>query len=350
MIRSLRARLTLLGSLAIYLPVLLVFAVSSIAEREVVEIGPDGAGRSVTETSVEPSVWTLIAVMALAPEAVALAWWWSGRAVRPFERVRTAAEKIEASDLSLRIDLKRGTTEALALAAAFDAMLDRLDRSAQVQRQLIEEASHELRTPLSVLVTGSDVLLDHPEPDLGLYREGLERTRNAAERMRSTIDELLVDARGRARTIDRRPADLVTLAEAAVEDLSTLAESKSVELLLRADGPVECAVDEPTVRRAIANLVDNAIKHAPEGTSVEIEVFSGPTDAVVTVTDEGPGIPAEDQSRIFDRFWRGEGTPGTGLGLPIARQTAQAHGGDLTVVSPASGGSGTRFGLRFPIS
>lgn len=346
--RSLRARLTLLGTLAIYLPVLLVFAVASISEREVVDIGPDGTGRSVTETSVEPTMWTLIAVVALAPEAVFLAWWWSGRAVRPFERVRTAAERIEASDLSLRIGLRRGTTEAVALAAAFDAMLDRLERSARVQRQLVEEASHELRTPLSVLVTGSDVLLDHPEPDLDLYREGLMRTRTAAERMRATIEELLVDARGRARTIDRRPADLVALAQAAIEDLSALAESESVELVLLENGPVECAVDEPTVRRAMANLVDNAVKHAPEHTRVEVEVSSTPMEAVVTVTDRGPGIPEPDQERIFDRFWRGEGAPGTGLGLPIARQIAQAHGGDLTLTSPIPEGPGTRFELRLP--
>lgn len=348
--RSLRARLTLLGTLAIYLPVLLVFAVSSISEREVVDIGPDGTGQSVTETSVEPSMWTLIAVIALAPEAFALAWWWSGRAVRPFERVRKAAERIEASDLSRRIDLQRGTTEALALAAAFDGMLDRLDRSAQVQRQLIEEASHELRTPLSVLVTGSDVLLDHREPDLELYREGLERTRNAAERMRTTIDELLVDARGRARTIDRRPTDLVALAREAIDELSAWAASESVELTLHEAGPVECPVDEPTVRRAVANLIDNAIKHAPEASQVDIEVKSDSTGAMITVTDQGPGVPIEDQPHIFDRFWRGEGAPGTGLGLPIARQTAEAHGGSLTFTSPGPEGLGTRFSLSFPAS
>lgn len=346
--RSLRARLALLGALAIYLPVLLVFAVTSISERESVDLGSDDTGQSVAETSIEPSMWTVATVIALAPIAAALAWWWSGRAVRPFERVRTAAERIEASDLSLRISLERGTTEAVALAAAFDAMLDRLDRSARVQRQLVEEASHELRTPLSVLVTGSEVLLDHAEPDLELYREGLERARTAAERMRATVDELLVDARGRARTIDRRPADLVALTGGVLADLSALAESESVELALHESGPVECAVDETTVRRAIANLVDNAIKNAPEHSRVDIQVTSDSTEAVITATDHGPGIPAEDQSRIFDRFWRGDQAAGTGLGLPIARQIAQAHGGDLTLTSPTPEGTGARFELRLP--
>lgn len=346
--RSLRARLALSGALAIYLPVLLVFAVVSISDYESVELDADGPGQAVNQTSIDPSIWTIITVIALAPAAAAVAWWWSGRAVRPFEKVRRAAERIEASDLSLRIGLERGTTEAVALAAAFDSMLDRLDRSAQIQRQLIEEASHELRTPLSVLMTGSEVLLDHPEPSLEMYREGLERTRNAAERMRATIDELLVDARGRARTIDRRPADLVALARAAIDDLATLAESKGVELALLATNPVECAVDEPTVRRAVANLVDNAIKHAPEGSRVDIQVVATPSEAVITVTDQGPGIPPGDQSRIFDRFWQGNGAPGTGLGLPIARQIAQAHGGDLKLTSPGPTGKGAQFRLNLP--
>ena len=113
----------------------------------------------------------------------------------------------------------QGTTEAIGLAAAFDAMLDRLERSAQVQRRLIEETSHELRTPLAVLITGADVLLRHPEPDLDLYREGLERSRNAAERLRDAVGELLVDARGRARVIDRRPTDVSALVREVFEEV-----------------------------------------------------------------------------------------------------------------------------------
>lgn len=346
---TLRVRLALTGTLAIYLPVLLVFTVVSVTAREVVEIGPDGEGWALTETAADPSAWTIATVIALAPVAVAAAWWWSGRAVRPFERIREAAERIEASDLSLRIGLERGPTEAVALAAGFDAMLDRLERSARVQRRLVEEVAHELRTPLSVLVTGSDVLLAHPEPDLGLYREGLERTRAAAERMRTTIGELLVDARGRARTIDRRPADLVALARTVLDDLAAVAASRSVELRLEETGPVEYAVDEPTMLRAVANLVDNALKHSPEHSAVTVTVASAPPEAAVTVTDHGPGIPASEQERVFERFWRSGTRPGTGLGLPIARQIAQAHGGDLTLRSPGASGDGCEFRLGLPL-
>ncbi|WP_162181561.1 histidine kinase dimerization/phospho-acceptor domain-containing protein, partial [Glycomyces tenuis] len=202
--RSLRFRLTFAGSLAIYLPVLLVFVITSVTESEITELDSDGQGWKADRSMVDPSDWTVVTVVALGPVAVALAWWWSGRAVRPFERIRSAAEHIEASDLSLRIGPASGPSEAVALAASFDAMLDRLEHAAQVQRRLIEETSHELRTPLSVLIAGAEVLLQHPSPSLELYREGLERTRTSAERMRETISELLIDARGRARRIDRR--------------------------------------------------------------------------------------------------------------------------------------------------
>ncbi|WP_100444117.1 sensor histidine kinase [Glycomyces xiaoerkulensis] len=348
-LRSLRARLALAGALAIYLPVLLVFAVTTVTEREFTEIGPDGAGWAASETTVAPSAWAVATVVALAPVAVGLAWWWSGRAVRPFMRVRAAAERIEASDLSLRIGMRRGTTEAVALAAAFDAMLDRLERSARVQRRLIEEASHELRTPLSVMITGAEVLLDHPEPDPALYREGLERTRTAAERMRATIGDLLVDARGRARTIERRPVDLVALVRTVFEEFAGAAASGPVELVLRESGPVEAGVDGPTVARAVANLVENAVKHSPGGSAVEVEVARNGTDAVVAVTDHGPGIPEPERESVFERFWRGDRAPGTGLGLPIARQIAQAHGGEVEVASPGPAGDGCRFELRLPV-
>jgi signal transduction histidine kinase len=111
---------------------------------------------------------------------------------------------------------------------------------------------------------------------------------------------------------------------------------------------VTSALDEPTVRRAVSNLVDNAIRYAPSGSAVEVDVAvtDAGTEARVSVTDHGPGIPPDEQDRIFDRFWRGgDDHDGTGLGLPIAHQVARAHGGTLTVTSPGPTGDGTVFTL-----
>jgi signal transduction histidine kinase len=105
-------------------------------------------------------------------------------------------------------------------------------------------------------------------------------------------------------------------------------------------------VDEPTVRRAIANLVDNAVRHAPAGSVVDVAVETADHEVAVVVTDHGPGIPADQQDRVFQRFWRGRAdTRGTGLGLPIANQVALAHGGELTLRSPGPAGDGCVFRL-----
>lgn len=341
--RSLRVQVAVLGFLAIYVPVLLLFGVTSATENETVR-NHDGA-ETTTTSGTDHEAWRLWTVLALAPTAAVLAWWLAGRAVRPIERVRAVAEDIEATDLSRRIGLDHGPNEVRSLAGSFDAMLDRLQHAADVQRALIEETSHELRTPLSVLTTNADVLLAHPDPSIDDYREGLVRSKAAAARLRTIVDELLVDARGRARTIDRRPHDLTALVRRVVDDLGVLADSERVELDVTGPPDANCSIDAPTVDRAVANLVRNAIRHAPAGTGVQIEVEVTETYAAVVVVDHGPGVPADERERIFERYWRNGSKPGTGLGLPIARQVAQAHGGDVTVASPGPAGDGCAFRL-----
>ncbi len=342
---SLRVRMAVLGFLAIYVPALLVFGVTTVTENERVE---DRNGvETASQTSDHDVSWTAWTVVALAPIAGLLAWWLAGRAVRPIERVRAVAEHIEASDLARRIDLDHGPSEVVSLAASFDSMLDRLEQSATTQQRLIEETSHELRTPLAVLSTNADVLLAHPEPTVELYRQGLERSQAAATRLTATVDGLLVEARGRARTLDRHPADLVAIVQEVVHEARLGATPRSVTLSLGGPPTVVCALDVPMVRRAVANLVDNAVRHAPDGTSVEVHVDIDEPHARVVITDAGPGIAPDDQERVFERFWRGRRDgDGTGLGLPIARQIARGHGGDVTVTSPAPSGAGSAFELR----
>lgn len=341
--RSLRGQLALFGFLAIYLPVLALVMVSAVTEETVTIDGVE-----ITEgASTQRSPWATGTTVALAPAAAILAWWLAGRAVRPIDRVRTVAEDIEGSDLARRIGLDHGPAEVVALASSFDAMFDRLEQAADAQRQLIEETSHELRTPLAVLTTNADVLLAHPRPTLEQYRRGLERSRSAAARLRSTLDELLLDARGRARTIDRRPADLVDITRTVVDEASVLAAAKRVDVSISGPPTAPGSFDAPTVQRALANLVDNAIRFAPAGSTVELDVSVTDGEAVITVTDHGPGIPAAEQHRVFERSWRGRAdAEGTGLGLPIAQQIAAAHGGALTLTSPGSAGNGCTFELR----
>jgi two-component system OmpR family sensor kinase len=309
----LRVQLALLGLLAIYVPVLLLFGVTSVTEDETTT---DLDGVEVTRTTHTPdrSPWVPATVVVLGPAAAVLAWWWAGRAVRP------------------------------------------LEEAAATQRRLIEETSHELRTPLAVLAINAEVALAQPDPTVATLRAGLERSQGAVARLQATIDQLLVEARGRARTIARRPTDLAALVGDVVDEAAALARPRGIVLSPSGPDRLELALDEPTVRRAVLNLVDNAIRHAPEGSTVEIAVEiavgldgEADTEARVVVTDHGPGIPADQQERIFERFWRARphdpAAPGTGLGLPIAAQVAQAHGGTLTVRSPGPTGDGAVFTL-----
>lgn len=342
--RSLRVQLATLGFLAIYLPVVVLLGVVVATEDETTQT-VNGV-EVVAVNATERSPWTTWSVIAFGPVAAALAWWLAGKATRPIDEVRDATRNIEATDLGRRIRMTHGPTEIVQLAACFDTMLDRLQHAADTQQHLIEQTSHQLRTPLAILATNADVMLDHPDPTIDTYRHALERSRAATTRMQSTLDELLLDARGSIRAATRQLTDLVALARLAIDDARDLADLKGIDLSLTAPTAARCALDEATVRRALSNLIDNAIHYSAPGTKVDIDIQLTDLEARVTVTDDGPGISADDVDHIFERHWRGQNnTPGAGLGLPIAKQIAEAHGGSLSIAPPGPTGRGCSFQL-----
>lgn len=294
---------------AIYTPVVILVVVIFVAGR-IEENVTSEEGVEITETATNTD-WTAILVTSavLAFVAMALAWWWAGRAVRP-------------------------------VAKAID-----------IQEQLIEEASHELRTPLSVLSTNAEVLLDHPEPTLDIYRAGLQRSQAAAARMTETIEALLVDARGRARTVDARPTDLTALVASVVDGLQPLAATDRVTVTAIDTKPVLAPIDRSSVERAISNLVTNAIRHSPPGSVVSTAVEQRDGHAAIVVADQGPGIAPELADQVFERYWRdGDPGDGSGIGLAIVRQVARAHGGDATVNSNGDESYGANPGTRFTVT
>lgn len=349
-LRSLRIRLALLGFVAIYGPVLFLWSVVAVVEEVSVSDLGDGAGTEIqTSRSPSSSPFVLGTVVILAPCAGALAWWWSGRAIRPIGAIQATIDDIDSGGLDRRIGLEKGSTEVVALAGSFDGMLDRLERAAQLQNQLIEETSHELRTPLAILRTNADVLLGQPDPSEHDYRTALERSRTTAVRLTAIIEELLVDARGRARTIVREPSDLASLAQTAADSTEPLARSRNVSIEVIAPVELPCAVDRSSLERAIANLIDNAVRHSPSGRGVTVEVVDDGLSALVAVSDLGPGIAPEDQPHVFDRYWQDSvDTESPGLGLTIVKHVAEAHGGSVRVASSGLSGSGARFELRVP--
>ena len=344
---SLRVRLAVTGFVSVYVPVLVLFGVvaaTSVEEERVVE----GSPRSVESSEPGTDPWVLATAVMLAPVAAGLAWWWAGRAVRPINEIQAVIDEIDSGSLQRRLALERGPEEIRALADSFDSMLDRLHEASEIQARLIEDVSHELRTPLAILETNADVTLAQPHPTRESYEEALSRSRATAQRLAAIVEELLVDARGRARLVDRRPADLVAIVHEAISAVQPLALERGVAIETDAPGDLPSAVDGPSLLRAVRNLVDNAVRHG--ATAVHIDVSAEGNEGVIAVSDDGPGIAESDQTTLFERFVSGaDAKGGSGIGLAIVRHVAVAHGGSVTVQSPLAGGSGACFELRVRI-
>lgn len=269
-----------------------------------------------------------------------LAWWVTGHALRPVTAIRTGLAAVTGSELDRRVPDPGGADEIAQLARTVNDTLDRLERSDARQRQFTADASHELRNPLAAVRSRLEVALRDPD------RESVAAALADTERLQGIAADLLLLAR-----LDGGPAprtEPVDLALLAAEDLARRPEPR-VQLRLDARAPVPAAGDPARLERALANLVDNALRYARTGVVVRAAAEEG--WALLEVTDDGPGIPEADRDRVFERFVRldadrGRAGGGTGLGLAIAREIARAHGGEVSALPAPAGGA--RLLLRVP--
>ncbi len=218
------------------------------------------------------------------------------------------------------------------------------------QREFAADASHELRTPLAVIRATVEHLERHPERTLGTESEALADVRAEVDHLAGLVGDLLLLARTDSgiEELAPEPLDLERIATDAVDGLRTVAAGRSIDV--QVEGSATPLTGDPTrLRQLVTILVDNAIRHGPAGSVVRVTVQPGEHDGGrLIVEDAGPGIPEEDRSHVFDRFWRAPGASsgGTGLGLAIAQWIVQRHGGSL-VVGEAAGG-GARFEADLP--
>jgi signal transduction histidine kinase len=223
----------------------------------------------------------------------------------------------------------------------------------RVQKQFTADASHELRTPVSIVRATAEVTLSREHRDEPEYREALEIVGGQARRLGRLVEDLLVLARADAGGYPLRPVDLyfdelVADCRRAVE---VLAAQRGVTIRVAPSPEIPYSGDEDLLRQLVLNVLQNAVQHTPAGGSVGLDVRREPGAVTVRVSNDGPGIPTQDQRRIFDRFVqldpsrRGQGT---GLGLPIARWIAEAHHG--TLVLEHSGPGGTTFCISLPMA
>jgi signal transduction histidine kinase len=298
--------------------------------------------------------YSLCALVVLFLVSLVIGWLVAGRVLAPIGRITMVAREIQATDLSRRIALRGPPDELHELADTFDAMLTRLDDAFAGQQRFIQEASHELRNPLAVIRTNLDVALADPDADPAELRRVAELVGASATRMSRLVDDLLVYARLGAPAREQAPVELGDLVVDAVDEFRAVAASRRVRLITELAPRCVVEGDALALRQAVANLLHNAVRLAPEGSRIWLATGTEGPAAWVTVTDEGPGIAEEDRPKVFQRFWRGDQQVAraegrSGLGLAIVAQIVADHGGSATVAAAPTGGSIFTLWLPQPI-
>ncbi|MGA7097187.1 MAG: HAMP domain-containing sensor histidine kinase [Acidimicrobiia bacterium] len=283
----------------------------------------------------EVARFTLFALALLFLLSLVVGWVMSGRVLKPVEEITQVARDIQASDLSRRIALEGPDDELTRLASTFDDMLGRLDQAFSSQRQFLADTSHDLRTPLSVIRSNVEVVAGDEEAQVEDWKEVGGIVQRNVEKMSHMIDGLLATARLQTGKAQAVTLDLAALVTEKATEFASLVSQRGVTMETAASPAVVQGV-EVALDRALTNLMDNALRVAPTGSS--IRVGSGVQDgwAWLAVQDSGPGLPDEpDGGRV-------------GLGLSIVEQVAAAHGGVL-VDLPGDGGKGVIMIIWLPI-
>jgi heavy metal sensor kinase len=278
----------------------------------------------------------------------------AGRALRPVDAITLAAQRIAGGDLTQRLTVPASADEIGRLTKTFNDMIDRLETSFRQIRQFSSDASHELRTPLTVMKGETELVLRRPR-ETHDYKVVLESNLEEIDRMTRIVDELLFLSRADMGEVkmDRLPVSLDTLIEDLHRQASLLGHEREIQVVLQSTAPAVVLGDELRLRELFLNLLDNAVKYSHSGGTVDVALAIEQTQARVSVTDRGIGIAQDDQSRIFDRFYRTDSArthtkKGTGLGLAICAWIVEAHRGHLKVQSKV--GEGSTFTVLLPLA
>nr|MBA2601137.1 HAMP domain-containing protein [Actinomycetota bacterium] len=324
--------------------------------------GPGGSSVLVVASSLEDvdsSVHRLLVLFATGiPVALLLAslggWLIARKALRPVARMTAEAQQIRADRLGDRIAIPATADELQRLAKTLNDMLGRLQEAVESQRRFVADASHDLRTPLTVMGSEIDVGLESPRLGAREARALLASNREEVERMARMVNNLLVLASiddGQLELLPV-PTELRALAHEVVEGLRGFVSTTGVQISTSGHA-VSVIADPGRLKQVLTNLVENAMKYAGTGAQVRISTWHRDSEAGFTVSDTGPGIPAEAVPHLFERFFRVDAArssarQGSGLGLAICNDIIDAHGGRIWVESTE--GDGSSFSVALPTS
>lgn len=275
------------------------------------------------------------------------------RLSHPLQDLHDAVTGVAAGNLQQEVGL-RGGGELEDVASAFNSMAHQLRESERQRQELLAAVAHELRTPLSIIEGNLEAMLDgvrEPTPDL------IATLHTQSALLSQLITDLrdLSLAEARQLSLRRRPVDLAALCRESVEAMGLWIEERKVTVQVQADGHTRAEVDPDRLRQVVQNLLHNAVRFTPAGGRVLVTVAEVSRDQQrwvrVEMDDEGPGIPAEDLSRVFEPFYRADpsrsrSSGGTGMGLAVVRLLVQVHGGDVRAENRPAGGS--RFVVELP--
>ena len=331
-----------------------VFTMPIVRDGRVADIVQVGTSVRRAEAVLDRYLQTLLVLIPLGVGLAALGGAVIARiALRPVDEMTRTARRITAEDLSRRVERPGTGDEMERLALTLNGMLARLEAAFTQTRRFAADAAHELRTPLAALRGGIEVAL-RAERTPEEYRRVLASSLEEVERLIRLAEDLLLLSRSSAGPdVTRAPVDLEPLLLDVFDVGARLGQGAGVSVRTDAMASATVRGDATALRRALLNLIENAIKYTPPGGKVELGLTTGDGLAVITVSDTGIGLDPADADRIFEPFVRldaarARDTGGAGLGLAIARSIAVAHGGTLTVESRP--GAGSRFVLRLPLA
>ena len=319
---------------------------STTARDRVIQVAQPLA---VRQRLAAAAAWRSVAPLLVAAPPLALAvWWLVGLSMAP---LRNLVEAVRARDAESLAPLRVAglPAEIAPLVAALNALLARLHASFDAQRAFVADAAHELRSPLTALKLQLDLVrraADEPS-----RTQALRELASGAERMRHLVEQLLALARAEPGGAEATlaDADLSESARQASADSVALASSRTVDLELDAPATITVRADASALRMLARNLIDNAVRYAGTNGRVRVRAFVDGADAVFRVDDSGPGIPADERTRVFDRFYRRDSgeTTGSGLGLAIVKAIADRHGAQVVLADSPLGG--LRAEVRLPL-
>ncbi len=278
------------------------------------------------------------------------AYWIASLSLKPLRRFSDEIEKVTHRTLGQKIQ-EPGAEELKGLASTFNSMLDRLRRAFEIEKRILSDASHELKTPLSVILAESDVTLQKKRT-AGEYEKSLLFIKEKAESMKKTLNDILNLAKldsGLLRSGEFKELSINDCLSRAIEMVSPSARKKKIEIRFNAEAAFTIKGDKDRLTEAFLNLLDNAIMYNHESGHVDVSISPDNSNIVIQIKDTGVGIKQDELDKIFNRFYRSaevRNREGTGLGLNIAREIIDAHGGEIRVESTP--GRGSNFIILFP--